>query len=91
MKATKIKMKQHCEYSRNVCDIDSIYIESYTTGRYWKKAEVYDYLKINPKSIQVNISPYPALIPVLSPTGEKYVRSEANATVLDNLLMLPHN
>lgn len=87
MKATKIKMKNHCEYSRNVCDIDSIYLdEDYS---YFKKADIYDYLKRYPKSIQVNIFPYPYLIPAISATGEKYVRSEANDTVTDNLLNLP--
>ena len=28
MKATKIKMKNQCEYSGNVCDIDSIYLDA---------------------------------------------------------------
>lgn len=87
MKATKIKMKSNCGYSRNVQDIDSIYIDA--IGTYWKKAEVYDYLKQFPKSIQVNIFPYPYLIPAISVLGEKYVRSEANDTVMDNLLKLP--
>lgn len=87
MKAMKIKMKRSCEYSRNVRDIDSIYLDS--IHAYWKKAQVHDYLKENPKSIQVNIFPYPSLIPVVSSTGEKYVRSEANDTTMDNLLRLP--
>lgn len=87
MKAMKIKMKSNCGNSRNVQDIDSIYIDK--TGTYWKKAEVYDYLKQFPKSIQVNIFPYPYLVPVMSVLGEKYVRSEANDTVTDNLLKLP--
>lgn len=43
MKAIKIKMKRNCEYSTNVQDIDSIYIDE--MGTYVKKAEVYDYLK----------------------------------------------
>ncbi|SCH65087.1 Uncharacterised protein [uncultured Clostridium sp.] len=43
MKAMKIHMKSNCSNSRNVQDIDSIYIDQ--TGTYWKKAEVYDYLK----------------------------------------------
>ena len=86
MKATKIKMKSNCGNSRNVQDIDSIYIDQ--IGTYWKKAEVYDYLKQFPKSIQVNIFPYPYLVPVMSVLEEKYVRSEANDTVTDNLLKL---
>lgn len=87
MKATKIKMKKNCNYSSNVCDIDSIYLDS--INAYWKKERVHDYLNLWPKSIQVNIAPYPSLIPVVSSTGEKYVRSEANYTTMDNLLKLP--
>ncbi|MCI6004752.1 MAG: DUF3892 domain-containing protein [Blautia sp.] len=87
MKAIKIKMKHCCAYSQDVCDIDSIYMDA--TNSYWKKAEVYDFLKRYPKSIQVNIPPYPFLIPAVSSTGEKYVRSEANHTSADNLLKLP--
>ena len=87
MKAIKIKMKRNCGNSGNVQDIDSIYIDQ--IGTYWKKAEVYDYLKQFPKSIEVNIFPYPYLVPVMSVLGEKYVRSEANDTVTDNLLKLP--
>ena len=71
----------------NVQDIDSIYIDQ--TSTYWKKSEVYDYLQKFPKTITVNISPYPYLIPAVSSQGEKYVRSVANSTSKDNLMMLP--
>ena len=87
MKAIKIKMKRNCGDSRNVQDIDSIYIDAANT--YWKKSEVYDYLQNFPKTITVNIAPYPYLIPAMSIQGEKYVRSAANGTSKDNLLMLP--
>ena len=53
MKAMKIQMKSNCSNSRSVQDIDSIYIDQ--TGTYWKKAEVYDYLKQFPKSIQTSV------------------------------------
>ena len=82
MKAIKIKMKRNCGDSRNVQDIDSIYIDAANT--YWKKSEVYDYLQKFPKTITVNIAPYPYLIPAMSIQGEKYVR-----TSKDYLLMLP--
>ena len=82
MKATKIQMKIYCGNSKNVQDIDS-------TGTYWKKETVHEYLRTFPKSIQVNIFPYPYLVPVTSQLGEKYVRSEANNTTEDNLLKLP--
>ena len=87
MKAIKIKMKRNCGDSRNVQDIDSIYIDAANT--YWKKSEVYDYLQKFPKTITVNIAPYPYLIPAVSSQGEKYVRSVANSTSKDNLMMLP--
>lgn len=82
MKATKIKMKLYCGSSKNVQDIDS-------AGTYWKKERVHDYLKMFPRSIQVNIFPYPYLVPATSQSDEKYVRSEANNTTADNLLKLP--
>ena len=72
MKAIKIKMKRNCGDSRNVQDIDSIYIDAANT--YWKKSEVYDYLQKFPKTIIVNIAPYPYLIPAMSIQGEKYHR-----------------
>lgn len=86
MKAIKIKMKRNCGNSGDVQDIESIYMDQ--TGTYWKKSEVYDYLQKFPKTITVNIFPYPYLIPAVSSQGEKYVRSVANSTSEDNLLML---
>ena len=87
MKAIKIKMKRNCGNSGDVQDIESIYMDQ--TGTYWKKSEVYDYLQKFPKTITVNIFPYPYLIPAVSSQGEKYVHSVANSTSEDNLLMLP--
>lgn len=87
MKATKIKMKSGCRYSNNVCEIDSIYLEE--AGLFYKKETVHDYLLAHPKSIYVNIFPYPSLQPVISPLGEKYVRSTPDSTQKDNLLNLP--
>lgn len=87
MKAIKIKMKRNCGNSGNVQDIDSIYIDG--TNTYWKKSEVYDYLQKFSKTITVNIPPYPYLIPAMSIQKEKYVKSVADSTQKDNLLMLP--
>ena len=87
MYATKIQMKPGCRTSNNLQEIDSIYIEGYPFYRFAKKSEVYDYLNQNPRTIQVAIAPYPYVIPALSAYGEKYVRSEANGTSRDNLLM----
>ena len=87
MKAIKIKMKRNCGNSGDVQDIEPIYMDQ--TGTYWKKSEVYDYLQKFPKTSTVNIFPYPYLISAVSSQGEKYVRSVANSTSEDNLLMLP--
>lgn len=89
MKATKIKMKQGCEYSDDVIEIDQIYLEGCKQNGFYSKASVHDFLKKHPNSIQVDISPYPNLQPMLSQNGEKYVRSEPNYTGKDNLLCLP--
>ncbi len=87
MKVTTIKMKSGCRESSNLCEIDSIYLEE--MGMFYKKEVIYDYLLTYPKSICVNIYPYPALQPAISPLGEKYVRSEPDSTQQDNLLNLP--
>ena len=91
MKATKIKMKSGCGTSNNLLEIDSIYLTGATQEGYYNKAVVYDYLIKNPKAIQVNIYPFPNLIPAVSPApnNEKYVKSSPDSTTKDNLLSLP--
>lgn len=89
MKATKIKMKQGCGTSNNLLEIDSIYITGCSDERYYKKDKVHDYLVTNPNSIQVDIYPYPNLIPMTSSNYEKYVKSTPNNSTGDNLLSLP--
>ena len=56
---------------------------------FYPKASVHDYLQSNPGSIQVDIYPYPNLLPAISSNNEKYVRSEPNDSEHDNLLKLP--
>jgi len=89
MKATKIKMKASSQNSNQLTEIDSIYIEGCKEPRFYKKEGLHDYVKENPGSIKVNINPYPSLIPATSVNNEKYVKSEANSIVEDNLLKLP--
>lgn len=89
MKATKIKMNTGCGTSDSLLEIDSIYITGCKNEGFYKKAKVYDYLKENPGTIQVNIKPYPNLIPMLSSNKEKFVKSTPNNTSKDNLLSLP--
>lgn len=89
MYATKIKMRPGCYYSQSLLEIDSVYIDGCNNPGYFKKETLHDYLKNNPGTIQVNISPYPNVIPATSVYGEKYVRSSPNGSTSDNLLSLP--
>ncbi|MDR0861457.1 MAG: DUF3892 domain-containing protein [Oscillospiraceae bacterium] len=89
MKATKIKMKPGCGTSNNLVEIDEIYLTGATKDGFYKKADVHDYLTKNPRTIQVNISPFPNCIPATSANGEKYVKSAPDSTTKDNLLNLP--
>lgn len=89
MYATKIKMQPGCYNSENLLEIDSVYIEGCDNPGFFKKAVVHDFVKENPKSIQVKIWPYPDVIAATSSQGEKYVRSAPNDYTHDNLLDLP--
>lgn len=87
MKASKIKMKSGCNNSKDLCEIDSIYLEE--MERFIPKEDIHDHLVKYPKTIYVNIYPYPFLQPAISMQGEKSVRSTPNSTPDDNLLKLP--
>lgn len=90
MLATKILMKASCAYSNNVQEIDQIYVDGCNNPGFFKKELLHDYVKAHPKSIQVNIRPFPYLVARTSKkNGEKYVASEPNDTPNDNLLKLP--
>ncbi len=89
MYATKIKMQRGCYSSQSLLEIDSIFIEGCTNPGFFKKEGLHDFLKRNPGTIQVNIWPYPNVIPATSSKGEKYVRSTPNDYTHDNLLDLP--
>ena len=84
--ATHIKMKSGHENSQSLIEIDQIYIRD---RGWYRKADLYDHLVKNPKTIAVNIYPYPYLIPAISSNREKYVRSNPNDYEHDNLLDLP--
>ena len=87
--ARKIHMKPRCYYSNNLTEIDAIYVDGCINPGYYKKEILYDHLKAHPGTIQFGVYPYPVVLPALSLSGEKYVRSASNATVRDNLLSLP--
>lgn len=91
MRATRIKMKNGCANSNSTVEIAEVYVDGCNNAGFFEKGVLHDYLKTNPGSIQVNIYPYPNVIPAVSSNGEKYVRSESNNTSRDNLLELPRN
>ena len=88
MYAKKIRMQNGCRNSNNTQEIAEIYVDGCNNPGFFPKAVLHDFLKTNPNSIKVNISPYPYVVPATSYRGEKYVRSEANDTIHDNLLKL---
>ena len=89
MYAKKIRMQNGCRNSNNTQEIAEIYVDGCNNPGFFPKAVLHYFLKTNPNSIKVNISPYPYVVPATSYRGEKYVRSEANDTIHDNLLKLP--
>lgn len=89
MKAIRIRMEYGCLNSEDLTEIDSIYVDGCSLRGFYKKEFLHDYVKLYPESIQVNIYPYPYLIPGISYKGEKYVRSTPNSLEKDNLLKLP--
>ena len=89
MKAIKIKMQKNCYYSDKLDEIDEIYITGCTNPGYFKKEVLHDFVKNNPGTIQIDIWPYPNLIPAISVNREKYVRSTSDKYRHDDLLDLP--
>ena len=89
MRVTKIKMKPGCYFSSNLAEIDQLFIVGCKNPGYYKKAVVHDHVKAHPGSITVDRAPFPAVIPAISITNEKYVRSSPNGYTHDNLLDLP--
>lgn len=89
MKATKLKMKNGNQSPDSLLEIDSVYITECDEEGFYKKSVLYDHLKKHPGDIQVNIYPYPDVVPALSANEEKYVKSTANSSRKDNLLSLP--
>ena len=89
MYATKIRMLPGAYYSQQPEEIDEIYITGCNNPGYFKKAVLHNFLKENPGAIEVNLYPYPEVIPATSSRGEKYVRSTPNQWEHDNLMNLP--
>lgn len=86
----KIEMNDGCDYSLDCQDIKNLLIDLDGTGfKKYSKDYVYDYITKYPKSIAVNVDPYPILIPLVSKNGEKFVKSSPTNYSADNLLKLP--
>ena len=64
------KMKYGCRNSRRADEIDHIYIRD---CGWYKKEILHDHLVEHPRSIVVNLSLYPYLIPAVSVNHEQYV------------------
>ena len=88
-KAIKIRMNSNRHNSNELQDIKDIYVTGCDNPGWFSKETLHDFLKDNPNAIYVNVSPFPYLKPAKSIYGEKYVKSEANDYVRDNLLKLP--
>ena len=86
---TKIKMRPGYWASRDLTEIDSVYLTGVKEPGFYHKEAVHDYLMEYPGDIQVGLWPYPDVIPATSIRGEKYVKSEPNQFGYDNLLSLP--
>ncbi|MDE8239327.1 DUF3892 domain-containing protein [Erysipelothrix rhusiopathiae] len=89
IKATKIRMHDGMKKSNSVLEIKDIYITGAAQDKYYPKENVHDFIENHPNTtIKVDIYPYPKLI-AATKGSQKYVRSEANDSIHDNLLKLP--
>lgn len=82
-------MHDGMEESNSVLEIKDIYIKGAVEEKFYPKENVHDFINNNPDTpVKVDIYPYPKLIAVTK-GSQKYVRSEANDSIHDNLLKLP--
>lgn len=86
--ATKIQLRRPVPSRPKEQDILAIFLLGERYKGYYPKEQIHDMLVLG-EEIRVDIYPYPYLEPMLSPRGEKYVRSEPNKSPHDNLLNLP--
>ncbi len=87
--ATKIRMKPGCGNSWDLTEIDSIYLEGEGKSGLYTKESIHDFLRVYPGTIKVKLKRCPDVIPAVSIYREKYVKSEPNEFMDDNLLCLP--
>ena len=89
IRATRIRMHDGKEESNSVLEIKEIYLTGDGKEGFYPKEKVHDMLVDYPyRPIEVNIRPYPKLI-AATKGNQKYVRSESNDSIHDNLLRLP--
>ncbi|MBT9449024.1 DUF3892 domain-containing protein [Akkermansia glycaniphila] len=89
MKAIAIKTRAGGEECLSVQDIDSIYIQRGVSGCWYTMESLYEYLMLNPGTIQVDSCPFPDLLPASNGQGAKYVRSLSFDAPHDVILQLP--
>lgn len=89
MKAIAIKTRAGGEECLSVQDIDSIYIQRGVSGCWYTMESLYEYLMLNPGTIQVDSCPFPDLLPASNGQGAKYVRSQSFDAPHDVILQLP--
>lgn len=87
--ATAIRMKPGCRNSNSLLEIESIFLVGSGNNCLYRKEIIHDFLVNNPGSITVKGYPNTPLVPATSIYGERYVKSKANNSRLDNLLALP--
>ena len=86
--ATAVRMYSGKESSNSLLEIDKIYLQA-NTGAWYTKEAIHDYVQENPGQVVVGTLNGPDVIPCTSKYGQKYVKSNPNDNVYDNLLYLP--
>lgn len=89
MKAQKVRPETSSRNLRSVGEIAEIYIDEWDC--FVCKETLHEFLRENPGSIQVDILPFPNLIPGISASGARYVRSKPDRHPQDNLVDLKKN
>lgn len=89
--ATAIKMRD--KDKDDLLEIYQIFLDygsSSENSKWYTREAIHNWLNDSKDNeVKVNISPYPKLIPAVSPNGDKYVKSEPDQYKKDNLLRLP--
>ena len=72
---TKVKMRPGCWNSRDLTEIDSVYLTGLESPGFYSKESIHEFLKKYPGTIQVGIWPNPDVVPAISIYGENYTQN----------------